>query len=254
MADRSWGATSFETGSADYARFRPSYPSALAEHLAAATPSRSHALDVGCGTGQLTTLLAAQFDHVTGIDPSASQIENAATLPNIQYRVGSAEDLDLPDRSVDLITVAQAAHWFDLPAFYREAARVARPGGLVALISYGVTEADGPLAARLKAFYWDEVHGHWPPERRHVETGYTAFSFPFPEHDVPPLSIERVWSVEDLLGYVETWSAVKGARKKGDGALVDRFAADARALCPGDAPSIRVRWPISIRLGTARPA
>jgi ubiquinone/menaquinone biosynthesis C-methylase UbiE len=115
----------FASGGADYARYRPEYPTVLLDYLLSITPVHHHALDVGCGTGQLTTLLACAFDKVTGIDPSQTQIDNAEPHPRVDYCVGPAEQLPHALHDINLITVAQAAHWFDLPVFYREAQRVA---------------------------------------------------------------------------------------------------------------------------------
>lgn len=111
---------------------------------------RGHALDLGCGTGQLSVLLAGEFDRVTATDPSASQIASAGARGNIRYAIGTAEAIDLPPASLDLIVAAQAAHWFDLPAFYAEARRIAAPGAALALVSYGVPRLSGPAARGLR--------------------------------------------------------------------------------------------------------
>jgi len=232
----------FETDGEAYARHRPTYPPALAQALAAMCARTDHALDVGCGTGQLSTLLAASFARVTATDPSQSQIASAAPHPRVTYAVEPAEAIGLADGSVDLVVAAQAAHWFDLEPFYAEARRVARPGAVLALISYGVPELEGEPGARFEGFYWGEVHRFWPPERAHVEKGYATLAFPFPEIPLPPLAIERSWSLADLLGYIETWSATKPARAAGQGALIERLAADLAQVW-GEGPRA-VRWPL----------
>jgi ubiquinone/menaquinone biosynthesis C-methylase UbiE len=110
----------FSTRSADYAAYRPTYPMALVDALAEACAGTEDALDVGCGTGQLSVLLARRFGRVIATDASAKQIEAADPHDGVEYRVATAEASGLPDASVDLVVAAQAAHWFDLPAFYRE--------------------------------------------------------------------------------------------------------------------------------------
>jgi len=105
----------------------------------------------------------------------------------------------VPDGSANLITAAQAAHWFDLEAFYAEAQRIAAPNAVIALITYGVLSADGPAADRIKHFYWDEIHPHWPQGREHVETGYSEFAFPFTHISMPELSIERDWTAGEFI-------------------------------------------------------
>jgi SAM-dependent methyltransferase len=161
----------------------------------------------------------------------------------------------LPDASADLITVAQAAHWLDLEAFYAEVRRVARPRAILALISYGVLEvADARADAVVRDFYRDVLGPHWPPERRHVEDGYRTLAFPFAEIPfaeipAPALSIEVAWGLDDLIGYTETWSAVRAAeRALGRGPITAFRAALAEAW--GEPEERRgVRWPLSLRVG-----
>src|SRR5690606_7834750 len=116
----------FSSGSADYAAYRPTYPVALVQELARISPATRLALDCGCGTGQLSVLLADHFAEVLAIDASPTQIANATPHRGVTYRVSLAENSGLPDASVDLVTVAQAAHWLDLESFYAEVRRVAR--------------------------------------------------------------------------------------------------------------------------------
>jgi hypothetical protein len=195
-------------------------------------------------------LLAAHFDKVVGLDPSADQIANATPGDRIEYRCAPAERLPLPDGSASLITAAQAAHWFDLPAFYREVRRVGTPGAVVALISYGVLTLEPRLDARFQTFYRDEIGPYWPPERKLVDTGYATIDFPFAELAAPALDIRLDWHLNEFIGYLLTWSAVRSAREAGrEGLLID-FANDV-ADAWGD-PNIRrtVRWPINMRIGT----
>jgi len=202
----------FSTRSAEYAAYRPTYPRALVDFLADAAPDTELALDCGCGTGQLSVLLCGRFARVVATDASEKQIENAEPHARVAYRVAPAEASGLGDASADLVVAAQAAHWFDLPAFYAEARRVARPRGLVALVTYGIIEMDEPVDAVVKHFYWNVIGPYWPPERRHVEEGYRSFDFPFVEFAAPPLAIEAAWTLDAFSGYVDTWSAVKAVR------------------------------------------
>lgn len=244
MADR----RHFEQGGADYARHRPTYPAELAEALAALPDRPGHALDAGCGSGQLTRLLADHFRRVTGTDVSADQIAHAAPRPNVAYRVEPAERIALPDRSTDLIVAAQAAHWFDLDGFYAETRRIAAPGAALALISYGVPRLDGPAGGRFEQFYWGEIHPFWPEGRAHVEQGYAAMDFPFAETALPPLWIERDWSLADLAGYVGTWSAVRAAAKAGREGIAAGALADIAAIWGDPQTEYRITWPITGRV------
>lgn len=237
----------FQTGAAGYATFRPDYPPELAATLAALAPDRALAVDVGCGSGQLTRALAGHFDAVVGVDVSAAQLAEAARDPCITYVVGSSDALPVPDGSAALVVAAQAAHWFDLPRFYAEVRRAARPGGVVALVSYGPMELSGPLSDRFRRFYWDELHRFWPPERAHVESGYRDLPFPFPELPMPALSIDVAWPPKRLLGYIRSWSAAKAAIAAGEGGVIEAFEADARALPPDSV--IAARFPLALRVG-----
>ena len=239
----------FDAGGNAYASYRPDYPDELAHQLAALAPARRRAVDVGCGTGQFTRQLAGAFEAVVGLDPSHDQIAHAEPADRVRFAVAPAESLGLPDHGADLITAAQAAHWFDLPRFYAEVRRVAAPGGLLALISYGVARLDPALDARFQQFYTAEIGPYWPPERRMVDEGYASIDFPFAERAGPVCDIHRDWSARAFLGYVSTWSAVRRAREAGQGALFEGFCADVLALW-GEAEAPRpIRWPIAMRLG-----
>jgi SAM-dependent methyltransferase len=247
--DRSAARNWFDQGGGAYARFRPEYPPELSAFLATLGDTAGMAVDVGCGNGQLTVQLAEHFDAVVGLDPSEDQIRNATPRPNVRYICAPAEQLPLPDGCADLITAAQAAHWFDLPAFYAEVRRVARPRAAIALITYGVMQLDAAIDARFQQFYGAEVGPFWPPERKLVDSGYAGIAFPFEEQQAPRFEIRRDWRLDELLGYVSTWSAVRRVKEAGREDILDHFACDAQTLW-GDAQHRRaVVWPISIRLG-----
>lgn len=239
----------FSTRAAQYAAFRPTYPTELVDYLASLVPRHDLVLDCGCGTGQLSTLLATRFQRVVATDASAEQIANATPHAHVAYRHAPADRSGLDAASVDLVTVAQAAHWFDLDAFYAEARRVLKPHGALVLITYGIIEADGAIDGVLRHFYRDVIGPYWPPERRHVETGYRLLPFPFREETAPPIAMRVTWSLDALLGYVDTWSAVRQAEKALGRAPYDSFAAALRAAW-GDPDAPReIRWPLSLRVG-----
>lgn len=242
---RNW----FDQGGQAYARFRPEYPPELAQCLASLAPNMALAVDVGCGNGQLTLQLARHFDQVLGLDPSAEQIAHAAAHPRVAYRCAPAEQLPAPDRSASLITAAQAAHWFDLARFYAEVRRIGVPNAVLALISYGVLQLDAALDARFRQFYWHEIGSYWPAQRKLVDTGYADLPFPFAALSAPVLEIRRDWDLEQLLGYISTWSAVRSVREASRADILQRFAADLSALWGDPTRRRQVRWPINMRLG-----
>ena len=207
------------------------------------------AWDAGCGSGQLSTLLPARFARVIATDPSAHQIAQARAHPGVEYRQASAEASGLEAGSVDLAVAAQAAHWFDLPRYYAEVRRVVRPGGLVALLAYGVVHVDRDLIAIVDRFYWQTLAGFWPQERTIVEEGYRSLPFPFAELNAPAFAMKATWSLAQLLGYVRTWSAVQAIERERGGAAYTGFA---RALTGvwGDPSRQRVvRWELAVRAG-----
>lgn len=242
---RNW----FDQGGQAYARFRPEYPDSLVAFLASHARDRRLAVDVGCGNGQLTQLLASYFNQVLGLDPSADQIANTIAHERIHYQRAPAEQLPVRDASADLITAAQAAHWFDLPEFYREARRIGSPGALLALISYGVLELEPALNERFQKFYWEEIGPYWPPQRKLVDTKYATIEFPFDELTAPDLAIRAEWKLAEFLGYLQTWSAIQNAKEAGkEGLLVD-FASDIVRAWGDPEHSRLVRWPINMRIG-----
>lgn len=242
---RNW----FEQGGRAYARFRPEYPPELATHLAEIALDNRLAVDVGCGNGQLTQLLAPHFKALIGLDPSADQIANAIPHERITYQCARAEQLPLVADCASLITAAQAAHWFNLPVFYQEVRRIAAPECVLALISYGVLNLEAALNQRFQKFYWDEIGPYWPPERKLVDSGYATIDFPFEELAAPTLDIKVDWHLSEFLGYLLTWSAVRSAKEAGREKVLLDFADDISSLW-GDANITRaISWPINMRIG-----
>ena len=143
----------FSARAADYASSRPRYPSALFAWLATIAPRRTLAWDCGTGNGQAATALARRFARVIATDASAEQIANAAPNPRVIYRVAASERSGLPGGCADVVTVAQALHWFDLPRFWDEARRVLRADGVVAAWCYGLATVDPAVDDAVSAFY-----------------------------------------------------------------------------------------------------
>jgi SAM-dependent methyltransferase len=232
-----------------YAAHRPNYPIELADFLANVAPGRRLAWDCGCGTGQLSTLLAARFEQVIATDASAEQIQNATPHPGVDYRCAPAEASGLPDSAVDLAAAAQAAHWFDVTAYYAEVKRVARPRAIVALVTYNLAMIDARVDPILRRFYSEALRSYWPPERRLVEAGYRSLPFPFDEIDAPRLEIRALWTLGDLRGYVETWSALRAMEKAAGRTEIENFYRDLAAVWGSEGEVRPVRWPLTLRVG-----
>lgn len=245
----------FSGHAGDYRAFRPSYPDGLAAALADAAPSTGLAWDAGCGNGQFSTALAARFAAVHATDASADQIARAEAHDRVRYAVAPAEDIGLsdgglPDGCCDLIVAAQAAHWFDLPRFYAEVRRVAKPAAAVALVCYALQRLDDPaLDAAVERFHNGTLGPHWPADRWKVIEGYRDLDFPFPALPVPPLAMEALWSLPRLLGYMNTWSGVKAAARATGRNPLEEFAEEIAPLWGDPETERRIRWPLTVLLG-----
>ena len=232
-----------------YAAFRPRYPDALFDWLTGLAPQRELVWDCGAGSGQATAPLAQRFERVVASDISAAQLGAAPRLPNVAYRVAPAEASGLPDRSCDLVTVAQALHWFDLPKFHAEVKRVLKPQGVFAAWGYQLLRIeDDAIRALLAHFYAETVGPWWPPQRAHIENGYRDLPFPFARIAAPAFSLYKDWTLEHLLGYLSSWSAVACFRAANG---FDPVAGLAQQLAghwpPGEA--LRIEWPLFIHAG-----
>ncbi len=239
----------FSSGAGDYARFRPRYPDALFADLAALSPGRRLAWDCATGNGQAAEGLAPHFDEVVATDASAEQVAAAPHHPRIRFAVAPAESSGLAAASVDLVTVAQALHWFDLEAFYAEVRRVCRQGGLVAVWSYGLLRLEGEVGTLIDHFYHQTIGPHWPPERRLVDAGYKGLPFPFSPVSPPAHAMATSWSLPELLGYLRTWSGVKRFETNQGFNPVARLEPELNSLWGDPAKPRDVRWPLTLRLG-----
>jgi SAM-dependent methyltransferase len=243
----------FSRLAAQYSEFRPAYPPAIFDYLAQACDERQNAWDCACGNGQATLALAERFEAVIATDASGQQLAVAPARANVTYRVARAEESGIEPSSLDLVTVAQALHWFDLDSFYREVQRVLKPSGVLAVWTYGPLQVEGDeIDALFQEFYRDTVGPYWPPERRLVESGYRDLAFPFAAIQTPPFNMEEQWDRAHLLGYLRTWSATaRYVAAQG----VDPVVALEERLRPlwVDAYSTRrVTWPLALRVGRKR--
>jgi SAM-dependent methyltransferase len=237
----------FSSGSDKYAQFRPCYPAIMFEFLLSLVPRRERAWDCGTGNGQVAVGLAAAFDRVFATDISASQLASAVVHERIGYSVQPAEKTSFPDASFDLITVAQAIHWFDFGAFYREVDRTIRPGGLLAVIGYDRPSLSPDLDAVLERFYRDVVGPYWDKERKYIDERYQTIPFPYPDLPVPAFAITVEWSFEHLIGYIGTWSAVKHYQKSKGEDPVGLVVAELKKNWGGDVVK-KGRFPILLRV------
>ncbi len=199
----------FSLQSDKYLLYRPSYPAELFSFLLSQLHNRKAAWDCGTGNGQIAAELVYFFDKVYATDISAQQIENAALKQNIIYSVQPAEATNFAANTFDLITVAQAIHWFDFEKFYTEVKRVAKPKAIIAVIGYGLIKTFDEADAVIEDFYYNKLGLFWDAERKYIDENYLTIPFPFQEIKVSKFSNELNWNFEHMIGYLGTWSAVK---------------------------------------------
>jgi SAM-dependent methyltransferase len=232
-----------------YARYRPVYPAAIFAYLANKASQHELAWDCGTGNGQAAIGLTAHFDRIIATDPSAKQIQHAIAHDKVDYYVAPAEQTNIPSHSVDLITVAQALHWFRFEAFYQEVRRVLKPDGWLAAWCYGLSRINPAVDKVVQHYYSNIVGSFWPPERRYIDEKYATIPFPFVEMPAPEFCMNAEWDLNDFLGYLHTWSATRRFQQKNDQNPIDIVRrALAKAWGPADTRAT-VRWPIYLRLG-----
>lgn len=232
-----------------YARYRPEYPPELFGWLAAQAPGQALAWDCATGNGQAARALAQHFETVIATDASAEQVAHAAPADRVRYVVAPAEASGVGGATVDLVTVAQALHWFDLDRFWAEVRRVLRARGVVAAWCYQLARITPDIDAVVDRLYRDIVGDYWPLGRRQVELGYGGLDFPFEEIAPPGFRMTADWTLQQLAGYLSTWSAVQRYMAERSQDPVRSVLADLQAAWGDPAESRRVEWPLDLRAG-----
>lgn len=205
----------FSENSFVYQQARPSYPHEVVAEILKHVPSRQFAWDCGAGSGQFTQLLAPYFEQVVATDLSTAQLQQAPYFENVSYQLQYAEKTTFSDHSFDLITVAQAIHWFNFDAFYAEVKRTLKENGVLAVIGYGLIEIkEQKLNDLLHSLYFKTLNGYWDNERKYIDQAYKTIPFPLDELDVPELKMNYQWNGDQLLNYLSTWSALKNYAKQ----------------------------------------
>jgi ubiquinone/menaquinone biosynthesis C-methylase UbiE len=170
---------------------------------------KQNAWDCGTGNGQVAKVLAKHFDNVFATDISAAQLDQAERAANIHYSVTPAEKTSFDNKTFDLITVAQALHWFNLPEFYSEVQRVGKPGATIAVWGYSFITISPEVDPIILDFYQNIVGPYWDSARKLVEEEYASVPFPFHDVTKKKFAIQTNWSLPELSGYLESWSATQ---------------------------------------------
>lgn len=199
----------FSRQASEYSKFRPQYPQEMIDYILSFVPGRQTALDAGTGNGQVAKVLSGHFATVYATDISPDQLLHAPQILNIIYRDMPAERTDFTNNLFDLITVAQAVHWFDFDLFYGEVRRTLKTDGILAVMGYGMLKTNPESDQIIDRFYNEIVGPFWDPEREYLEQRYQTIPFPFEELPAKEFTHTASWSIEQLLGYLETWSATE---------------------------------------------
>lgn len=238
----------FSENSADYGRFRPNYPSALFSYLASISNAHQKAWDCATGTGQAAVSLVEYFSAVIASDASSDQIENTAGRQGISYRIATAENSGIEAKSVDLITVAQAFHWFDIDGFSKEAGRVLKDKGILSIWTYNLLTVQPEIDEIINHLYFTILGKYWPEERRLVEEGYKNVELPFDEINAPAFTMTTEWTLPQLMGYLYTWSATKQYQEKTGIDPIETVQDEIASIWGEPGRVLAVSWPLSLRV------
>jgi hypothetical protein len=242
----------FSSQAANYAKYRPQYPRALFEYINSFVSEKKLAWDCGTGNGQTATVLSEMYEQVYASDISIKQIEQAPEKNNLRYVVESAEKTSLPDHSVDLVTVSQALHWFRFEDFYAEVRRVAKPKAVMAAWTYHLLRIDPETDKWIEEFYTGTLEQYWDKERKLVDDGYQSIPFPFEPINDPGFFIELSWNLEEVCGYLESWSAVqKYISANGHNPVDALHKMLEKSWRPGEIK--KIRFPLFLKLAYVHP-
>lgn len=241
----------FSERSADYARYRPTYPPSVFKWIQELPCAKKRVWDCATGNGQFASGLTSVFSEVYASDLSGNQLQHAINPEQIQYSLQRAEATNYPDQYFDFVSVAQAIHWFDFDAFYHELKRVLRPGGMFFVCGYAQIKTFPEADAVIDYLYRDILDPYWFPERRYVDEGYQTIPFPLEELPTPGVTYDAAWSVDDLLGYLSTWSARTNYMREKQQDPLDLIHEKLRAVW-GRNQTRTIQFPLLMRLGQFR--
>lgn len=238
----------FSTQSDRYAKYRPTYPANFFDYLNSIVPNKQNAWDCGTGNGQVAYELKKTFNNVFATDISQSQIDNALNADNISYSVQPAEKTNFENGLFDLIVVAQAIHWFDFEKFYTEVNRTAKDKALLCVVGYGRLEISEKIDDLIADFYDNIIGKYWDKERKYIDDNYKTIPFPFDEIQAPNFVNTQYWTLEHLIGYLNTWSAVKHFIKQNKYNPIDKLQIEIEQFWDNDQIK-QIHFPLLLRIG-----
>lgn len=237
----------FSTQSDNYAKYRPTFPIEFFEFLKSKLTSKINAWDCGTGNGQIAFEIAKTFEHVEATDISSAQIKNAVTADNIHYSIQAAESVNFENNFFDLIIVGQAIHWFDFEKFYSEVKRTSKNDTIICAVGYGKLKISPSIDSIINHFYTEIIGPYWDAERKYIDENYQTIPFPFKEIIPPNFEQTYLWNLDNLIGYLNTWSAVKHFISSNRYNPVNDLRNELKEVIGSE--KVRVHFPILLRMG-----
>jgi hypothetical protein len=231
----------------EYIRYRPDYPDILFDTIYSHCTNYNYAWDCGCANGKVAIPLADKFPIVYGTDISSRLLKYAPAHPNIIYRTGEAEKIQL-NHQFDLITVAQAIHWFEFEPFYDNIRKHMHPDGIIAVFGYGLLNIDAQCNPIAEKLFYEILDDYWDPAIEHINTEYKEIPFPFDEIESPEFTYNIWWSFEEVIGFIRSWSAVQNyIDREGENPL-DLIKEEFKTAW-GPSKMKLIQFPIFLRMG-----
>ncbi len=231
-----------------YAKYRPTYPEEVYQYIFKHLNNQRAAWDCATGSGQVARYLSDYFDQVWANDISEEQLRFAPQKNNITYLNTPAEKSGLPNNTFDLITIAQAIHWLDFEGFYDEVRRTARENALLAVIGYGMIRISNELNPIIDDLYEHAFGQYFSKNRTYLDQRYQTIPFPFEEIKTPDFSRTYKWTIDQLEGYFNSWSAVQKIKTEQGYNPTDKTIRAIKSEVP-ETEKLSVSFPIFTRLG-----
>ena len=239
----------FSGHSKTYAKYRPGYPKELFDYILQFVDKKDKAWDCATGNGQAAVMLAEHFKKVEATDISEAQIKNAVAKNNIEYQICPAEHTNFPDKSFDLITVAQAYHWLNWKKFRQEVMRTAKPNAVIAIWAYGlINTEDEKINQLIDHFYYEIIGPYWDAERKYVDEAYATVEFDYNLLPTKDFSIKLKWNKEAFLGYLYSWSAVQNYIKQNQVSPLEQFQKEIDVIWDKTTEK-KIEFPVFLKLG-----
>jgi ubiquinone/menaquinone biosynthesis C-methylase UbiE len=235
----------FSKVSKEYKDGRITYPKELYSYLIGLCDERDCSWDCATGSGQAANDLSEHFSRVIATDISDALLSKAKERENIEFRNATAEESGVPSGSVDLVTIAQAIHWFDQEAFWGEVKRVLKPNGILAYWGYVWPEVNDEIDSLLAKFK-DYIASYWPERSSYLHKEYSEIIAPLKRINNPDFRITEFWSASQYLMHLSSWSGTRYHREASSSNPVSEIKNELNALW-GDELR-KVEWPLILQV------